>query len=94
MGWEDIIKRKKTLNVAEYRILKEVITDIVEVYDEFERDELNPLIIQSYREHPEINNPNAFSNRNKLRDLLTRIMNNIGTHEKKTRKGKIYWVRK
>jgi len=94
MGWEDIIKRKKTLNVAEYRILKEVITDIVEVYDEFERDELNPLIIQSYREHPEINNPNAFRNRNKLRDLLTRIMNNIGTHEKKRRKGKIYWVRK
>ena len=94
MGWEDIVKRRKTLNAFEYRTLREVITNIVEVYDEFERDELNPLIIQTYREHPEINNHNAFKNSNKLRDLLTRIMNLIGTHKKERRKGKIYWVRK
>ncbi len=92
MGWENIIKRKKTLNVAEYRMLREVVANIVEVYDEFERDELNPLIIQTYRER--MNKPNAFRNANKIRDLLTRIMNGIGTHKREQRKGKIYWVRK
>jgi hypothetical protein len=94
MSWEDIIKRKVRLSAAEYRILRQVIADIVEVYDEFERDELNPLIIEAYREHPEINNPRAFRDPKKVRDLLTRIMNGIGTHKKVQRKGKIYWVRK
>lgn len=99
MSWEDIIKSQKRLNVAQYRILREVITDIVEVYDEFERDELNSLIIQAYREHPEINNPNIFKgNKNKFRYLFSKIMNGIGTHENKriqiNNKTKNMWIRK
>jgi|TARA_R100000084_G_scaffold108353_1_gene70783 hypothetical protein len=99
MSWEDILKGRSKLTAEQYRIMRQIVADTIDVYDEFEQYELNDLFLERYRE--EINDtprgrPSLTSN--KVRAISTRLIKNIGTHELKVRysdgQAKRYWVRK
>lgn len=108
MGWEDILKsRRSTLSAEQYRIMREIVAETIDVYDEFEHYELNDLFLERYRE--KINegkdlgfkHPDSYTvalNPNKVRAISSRMIRNIGTHELKSRfvdgQRKKYWVRK
>jgi hypothetical protein len=104
MGWENILKgRKGTLTVKQYRILREIVADTIDVYDEFEQYELTDLFLERYRErlNEEIENPKGdrrYLTPFKVRSVSSRMIKNIGTHELKFRQRdgqrKRYWVRK
>ena len=50
MGWEDILKTRSKLSAEEYRILREIVADTIDVYDEFEQYELTDLFLERFRE--------------------------------------------
>ena len=103
MSWENILKRRSRLTVEQYRILKEIVADTIDVYDEFEQYELTDLFLERYREklNEEIGRPSGDRRHLtpfKIRSVSSRIIKNIGTHELKFRQTdgqrKRYWVRK
>ena len=108
MGWENILKgRKGTLTVKQYRILREIVADTIDVYDEFEQYELTDLFLERYREkinedrHVGVKGEKGYRpslNPNKVRAVSSRMIRNIGTHKLKARytdgEMKRYWVRK
>ncbi len=108
MGWENILKRRRSkLTAEQYRILREIVADTIDVYDEFEQYELNDLFLERYREKINegrdmgLNRPSGYGNvltPYKMRAVSSRMIRNIGTHELKARSSdgqiKRYWVRK
>ena len=104
MGWENILKvGKSKLSAEQYRIMREIVADTIDVYDEFEQYELTDLFLERYREklNEEIENPKGdrrYLTPIKVRNISTRMIRNIGTHELKRRgtppNRKNYWVRK
>ena len=104
MSWEDIIKRPRSkLSAKQYRILREIVADTIDVYDEFEQYELTNLFLERYREKLNEENENPKGDRRyltpfKMRNIAGSMIRKIGTHELKSRQSggqrKRYWVRK
>lgn len=104
MNWEVILKRGRTkLSAERYRIMREIVADTIAEYDEFEQYELTDLFLERYRErlNEEIKNPTGdrrYLTPVKVRNISTRMIKNIGTHELEQRGSpanrKRYWVRK
>ena len=103
MGWEDILKTRSKLSAEEYRILREIVADTIDVYDEFEQYELTDLFLERFREKINEDRPEGVEGKrgygkklspHKMRAVSSRMIKNIGTHELKFRMGKRYWVRK